>query len=280
MAPLNYSSRLKDSYFSEEYHEERVKSYVDNLNLLYVALTRAADELYVFPRTPKISKEGRPADIGALLYQVLEETHLPGWDEEDQRLVIGQRERVETREPTTADPLHLEEYPVHELAGRVSVRLHFKDYTGDERGEQRTTPVNEGKLLHELFKRVITREDARPAVRSLRLEGVIGAADEEHYARQVEGYLSRPGIAAWFDGRYRVVNEREILLPSVHRVRPDRVMIRDKEVIIVDYKFGHVQSSNHEEQLRAYHHSLSSMNYRDVTAYLWYVTLDRVVRVV
>ena len=55
-APLNYSSKLADSHFREDYLSEHVKAYVDNLNLLYVAFTRAERELYVLPYAPKITK--------------------------------------------------------------------------------------------------------------------------------------------------------------------------------------------------------------------------------
>ena len=66
-APLNYSSKLADSHFREDYLSEHVKAYVDNLNLLYVAFTRAERELYVLPYAPKITKEGKPSDIGSNL---------------------------------------------------------------------------------------------------------------------------------------------------------------------------------------------------------------------
>ncbi|MDR0766744.1 MAG: UvrD-helicase domain-containing protein [Odoribacteraceae bacterium] len=280
MAPLNYSARLKDSYFSDDYHEEHVKSYVDNLNLLYVALTRAGDELHVFPRAPRFNKEGKPVDVGALCYRVLEALALPGWDKEQARLVSGQRGHAGKDSPPPPGLLRLEKYPVHELEGRVSVRYRHGEFTGGEPGEKRNTPVNEGKLLHELFKRVVTRDDARPAARALRVEGVIREEEEEMYARRVEEYACRPAVAAWFDGRYRVMNERDILLPSGRRARPDRVMIDGENVIVVDYKFGRMVTDEHAAQARLYSDTLSLMSYRNVSSYLWYVTLDKIVRVV
>ncbi|MDR2414761.1 MAG: UvrD-helicase domain-containing protein [Odoribacteraceae bacterium] len=280
MAPLNYSSRLKESYFSDDYHEEHARAYVDNLNLLYVALTRAADELYLFPRAPRINKEGKPADVGALLYQVLEVLALPGWDKGKGLLVIGEQQRAREEVPAATDHLYLKEYPVHDLEGRVSIRCRREEFAGDDPGEKRGAPVNEGKLLHELFRRVIKRDDARPAARSLRLEGVIRAEEEERYARRVEEYLSRPNVSGWFDGRCQAINEREILLPSGRRVRPDRVMIDGGQVIVVDYKFGRVQANDHASQVRLYCDSLSLMNHGNISGYLWYVTLDKVVQVV
>jgi ATP-dependent exoDNAse (exonuclease V) beta subunit len=280
VAPLNYSSRLKDSYFSDDYHEEHVKSYVDNLNLLYVALTRAGDELYIFPHAPKISKEGRPADIGALASQVLEGARggspFRAWNGEEGQLVLGKRGAAGGGEPAPVDRLLLEEYPVHVPGERVSVRYRFKEYAG---GEERGTPLNEGKLLHELFKRVLSRDDVERAVHALYLEGVIREGEEAAYRERVEGYLRQPAAAGWFDGRHRVVNERDILLQSGHRTRPDRVMVDGEEVVVVDYKFGRREENAHAEQVRLYCHALSRMNYRNVSGYLWYVNLSKVVPV-
>lgn len=90
-APLNYSSKLADSHFREDYLSEHVKAYVDNLNLLYVAFTRAERELYVLPYAPKITKEGKPSDIGAFLFQVLEASGMPEWNSENSCLIIGEK---------------------------------------------------------------------------------------------------------------------------------------------------------------------------------------------
>ncbi|MDR1414973.1 MAG: UvrD-helicase domain-containing protein [Odoribacteraceae bacterium] len=298
-APVAYSSRLKETHFNEDYRQEQAKTLVDNLNLLYVALTRAGDELHVFPHAPAITKEGKPTDVSALLYQVIEASAdhplLANWNGEERYLVIGQPAPVA---PSPADPssrLHLDDYPVYPVGDRVSVRYRYREFTPDQPAEtpnapldassnaplnaSSNAPLDEGKLLHELFRRVATRADAGRAVRSLCLEGLIPADSESAYLRLLEKHLSRPTASAWFDGTSRVINERDILLPTGHRLRPDRVMIRDGQVTVVDYKFGRSERSAHADQLRAYLQTLSLMDYRPAAAYLWYVTLDKIIRV-
>ncbi len=46
--PVKYSSSLKESLFAEEYNTEHERVYLDNLNLLYVAMTRAENGLIAF----------------------------------------------------------------------------------------------------------------------------------------------------------------------------------------------------------------------------------------
>ena len=48
LTPVNYSSAMAESYFSDSYREERLQLWVDNLNLLYVAFTRACKNLIVW----------------------------------------------------------------------------------------------------------------------------------------------------------------------------------------------------------------------------------------
>ena len=41
LVPVRYSRALADTYFAEDFYWEKSSSYLDNLNLLYVAMTRA-----------------------------------------------------------------------------------------------------------------------------------------------------------------------------------------------------------------------------------------------
>ena len=51
--PLRYSSSLQDTVFANQYYIEKAQSLVDNLNLLYVAFTRAMENLFVFAPIPR-----------------------------------------------------------------------------------------------------------------------------------------------------------------------------------------------------------------------------------
>lgn len=66
--PVKYKKAMAESGFSAEYYRELVYSHVDNINLLYVALTRAAESLHVF-----IPRKGGKS-VGGLLLQASEPT--------------------------------------------------------------------------------------------------------------------------------------------------------------------------------------------------------------
>ena len=256
-----------------------MKSYVDNLNLLYVALTRAERELYVLPYAPKVTKEGKPANIGAFLYQVLErlgsEGRLSGWQSEEMVFAGGERESLASGEESPEDgTLSLDAYPVYDLGERVSVRYSHEDYTDPENAG--LSAVDEGKLLHEIFRRIRTIADADGAVDELWRTGVIPQEEQEYYQEQVRGYLTEGAPSAWFDGSYAVVCERDILLPDAGMARPDRVMLRGDEAVVVDYKFGRKEEKAYRRQVGFYCKLLRQMGYRRVEGHIWYVTLGKI----
>lgn len=57
--PVDYSKKLLDTIYADDYRNEHIQNSVDNLNLLYVAFTRAGRSLHVTGSKGK-KKEGRP----------------------------------------------------------------------------------------------------------------------------------------------------------------------------------------------------------------------------
>ena len=83
----------------------------------------------------------------------------------------------------------------------------------------------------------------------------------------------------WFpENAERVLNESSLIDTDGQLLRPDRVIVNDGRVMIVDYKFGEHHRS-YERQLRKYSDIWHRLGYKDVSAYLWYVHTDEVVKV-
>ena len=58
--------------------------------------------------------------------------------------------------------------------------------------------------------------------------------------------------------------------------RPDRVLLKDGKVTVIDYKFGEQTSKRYHRQMENYIKLIKAMGYVDVKAYLWYVELDKI----
>ena len=109
--------------------------------------------------------------------------------------------------------------------------------------------------------------------------GLLSSTEKGNYLKWVESYLDNPACSAWFDGRYKVINERDILFCRSGKARPDRVMVDGKKAIVVDYKFGQKEEKSYIRQVGFYCKTLRQMGYTDVSGYIWYVTLGKVVPV-
>lgn len=281
-APLNYSSRLAETIFKNDYFDEHLRAYVDNLNLLYVALTRAKSELYIRPYGPKYNKDGSVSlsDAGAFIWYVL--SALKAGEEKmtiDEHMNLRQgnkKNHFAGREKENLD-LMLTDYPVYELGERGSVKYRFRDYLEAE--TTGLTAVDEGKLLHEIFKSIQYTEDVDNAVRMAYLNGLISVIEYDKYCAKIMAYISNPQTSDWFSPHNQIINEKDILFPGGNKVRPDRIIISGDIVRIIDYKFGQSEENKYLKQVKFYCNTLQKMGYPNVEGYIWYVKLGKVVPV-
>ena len=141
--------------------------------------------MYVLPYAPKITKEGKPSDIGAFLFQVLETSGMPEWNSENSCLIIGEKQLITGKEKIEDDnTLSLAEYPIYELNERVSVRYKYEDYTDPETTE--ISAVDEGKMLHEIFRRIETVDDIDRAVNDMYYSGLLTLVERENYREHAD----------------------------------------------------------------------------------------------
>ncbi|KPL16159.1 MAG: hypothetical protein AMS26_05515 [Bacteroides sp. SM23_62] len=278
LLPVKYSSSLRDTYFEQEYHAERFRVYVDHLNLMYVAFTRAMEGLFIFAPLPAREKLTDAADM---LHNVLgshtddppagvqmEDTG-PTWTWGDFDTMGRTREREE------AAQLLIRKLCSHEFSSKLRLQYRGTSFF-DTRAEQR---IHQGNLMHELFSRIRSSSDIDKAIEAVRKAGMIETADAEKLRGEIIGLIQNNDVRDWFDGSWRVIAEQDILTPGGALKRPDRVMLKDDQVIVVDYKFGKEQSAGHRTQVRKYVDMLKQMNVGKVKGFIWYVNLGEVMEV-
>ena len=283
--PVRYKRSMAESGFSAEYYRELVYAHVDNVNLLYVALTRAAESLHVFISR----KTGRT--VGALLLGSLrsgsegqvfigETEGRCLTDERGDHYLFGSFEGPVAggRKESDAEHVVLEEYPTARPA--LKLRLPSQRYF-EEGGEPELAPRNLGILMHRAFEQADDAAQVREAVAHMQADGILSEEDAARLRQRIDRAFELPEVREWFDGSWqRIRNEQEIIVPgSASTRRPDRVMIRGTRVVVVDYKFGALDAERHRRQVAEYLRLLAEMGYDPVEGYLWYVKLGRIERV-
>lgn len=294
IAPIDYSQKqMMGTIYENDFLHEHLQNTVDNLNLLYVAFTRACKGLYVMGR--RRAANSRSALIEQCLPLVAEElpdATIKGLGDEEVTLTFyyGSDENTETTEkakkslnpflqpsePMTVDYRHQES----KVSFRQSNRSHdFVSEKGEDNEQQRSY-IQTGLVLHQLFSTIRTTGDIDDALRQLQFEGVI--YDEHITADRITDMLrkrlSNPKVADWFSTRWTLFNECTILSVEngeVKEQRPDRVMTDGKEWIVVDFKFGGPKPEYYE-QVRMYMALLASMGHTHITGYIWYVYSNKI----
>ena len=282
--PVKYKKAMAESGFSAEYYRELVYSHVDNINLLYVALTRAAESLHVF-----IPRKGGKS-VGGLLLQSIgadgDKALLDGTEgrrtatEEGERFEFGLFTGPVPGGGKASDGRHvvLENYPT--ARADLRLRLPSQRYF-EEEDEVELSPRNFGILMHKAFEEADDRQQIYEAVQRMRDDGTLSPGEAEALRGMIARALAHPVVGEWFGGGWqRVRNENEIIVPGAGSTRrPDRVMIRGTRAVVVDYKFGSREPGRYRRQVGEYLGLLRKMGYTECEGYLWYVKLGEIEKV-
>lgn len=297
LTPVNYSSAMAESYFSDSYREERLQLWVDNLNLLYVAFTRACKNLIVW------CKDEQKDTVSRLLRESIDcmkeikmTCNMPEPDEKDEEanteenddpIVYEYGEICISREKKKSDSTNrLVAIPeaVNVKIESLETEIDFKQSNrsadfirGDEDEEENlhSQYIRQGQLLHTLFASIDTKEDLTAAIERLLFEGVIESAEKAQEIYEIaEKALNLDEVKDWYSGEWTLYNECSIIYNDeqgkMQTRRPDRVMMKDDEVVVVDFKFGK-KKPEYSTQVREYMSLLSEMGYTDIKGYIWYV---------
>ncbi len=273
--PIKYQKGMKDTIYAEEYLREKVYSHVDAINLLYVALTRAKEELYTFiPRSPKDQKI---KGVGALLWSAVNTSN----DNSQTYVEFGTRDTIKqknkSQESESVKNILIRNYPTS--AVRMALRLPTQRYF-QEVGRASLTPRNIGITMHEILNQADTLPEVIAGIELARKQSQLSEQQAIEMKAIIEREFARKEVAEWFGEWEEVRRESDIL--SSHKAgtrRPDRVMISGERAVVVDYKFGEDKLPSHRKQIKEYMQLLSQMGYSRVEGYVWYLTLSEIVRI-
>ncbi len=282
LVPVNYSSTMAESVYRQDYLNERLQLWVDNLNLLYVAFTRAGKNLILW------SKKDQKGTMAELLSAALPQVDKAGEgsrDEEDSIYESGEiypseeeNDNSQALNKLAQKPVKL---PVHMESMRHDIEFRQSNRSADfiagvDEAKSSRRFINRGRLLHTLFSAIETEEDIDDAISRLVFEGIIGRTETEEEIRELTlRAFSQPQIKDWYSGSWQLFNECDIIWQEngeLRNRRPDRVMMRSGTIVVVDFKFGK-PNKKYNKQVQGYIDLLIRMGYdaNTISGYLWYV---------
>jgi len=251
-----------ESYFEEELNEETLALSIDTFNTWYVAFTRAKERLYVIYEKQKEL---------CLFTELLNSFKLKNeFDAGESVFSLGERSVKSKATQKTSDSRQSKGVKINTY-WRDKLTIKKKGFSiADEKSKNLNPEIRKGILVHKALELIQTPTDIDSAIKKLQLEGFLKSEERSDLNEQLSGIIEHSDLASYFSGDYRVMNEKEILIPGNSSYRPDRVMIsKDRHATVIDYKTGQWRKE-HENQLKQYSDLLSEMGYKVDEALLFY----------
>lgn len=304
MIPLEYTTRnsLANTIFKGYGDEEYIQNEVDNLNLLYVAMTRAGHSLFLIgKREEKAHNVALPiCDIIKSLPQELDglDIHVSGIEDKNQMLCVTygrieentdtlsaeKKEKKESYNPFTTSNSESNSITVNinSFVSKAEFRQsnesrRFADDIIEDADRQRM--IRMGTVMHEVFASIKTIDDVEKVLRQMEFDSTLYGEGMTHdiLISTIKERFNNATVKDWFSDRWQLYNECSVITPE-GELRPDRVMTDGEETIVVDYKFGK-RENKHLTQVSTYMDLMRQMGMPNVKGFLWYVKENEVIEV-
>lgn len=262
--PVKAIKNLANTYFRDDFNYEFIQTRLDNLNLLYVTFTRAEERLYVL--VPEIRNT---ENAGKLLKNVL--MNYEGYKEN--KFESGKKDKAKKEEDVKGIRTeNLKHYISSEWYKKIVIspkHIRLNEFIDKDF----TFKTNWGVIGQQILSRMKTKDDIEKAINKVFSEGIIPGAQKEKVRNQVNKILNNKDVKNWFNDKWDVKSETGILLNDGSSLRPCRVITKDGEAIVIDYKTG-IEQEYHKNQLKQYAEKLTGMGFSKVSKYLLYLNSD------
>lgn len=249
----------KSNFFTEvspevaaTYQSIKNKKILEDINLLYVTLTRAEKEMFILSKY-SINKAGVAVDkdsVASLLKDFLEHKGL--WQTEKYHYVFGEplkHKLLECINPEESSPIKLRKEDALDM-------LTSKSYLW---AQDKHDAIERGNTIHQLLAKIYSQKDVDTVVERAFVKGEISAEENKEYKRLLHSICTQPEINSYFVEGIEVWNEKEILHQG-KLLRPDRVVLINKKAVILDYKTGEA-SARFLQQIQEYAQAIEELGY-------------------
>ena len=303
---VQLSGTSESTLFADHYRKERFLQQVDNINTIYVAMTRAVLGMHVIAKTPSAKmleavSDGTASeftDFSQILYWFAENTGMASFEDEGTRHFIRgslpdfkacRKETDSIRQFVVSEGEGYPSIPLNPNAadedrdvrerGRLKFSADSLDFFSEDGAGIEASNRIRGIVLHDILASVTSPSDLESAIQTSSDSGEITKDQKDEVRELLEGRIAEVMERGWFpeDGA-EVMNEVSLIDTDGQVYRPDRVVKSGNKVIVIDYKFGE-HYRKYERQMKKYAELWSRMGYDDVSAFLWYVQTGDIVEV-
>jgi ATP-dependent exoDNAse (exonuclease V) beta subunit len=239
----------------EIFNNHKSEQELDNINLLYVVLTRAVEQLHIISKK-EISAKGEvnTKKYSGLLINYLEFLGL--WDNNQLYYCFGDSKRVLKKEYISKTKVQNEFIST----SRETHNINVVTKSGLLWDTSQKEAIEKGNLIHNIMSKIKTKDDVEFALNEFINNATITLEQAKPLKELVLEIVNYPELKDFYNTSHIIYNERDIITKDGFIIRPDRVVINsNNEATIIDYKTG-VEDIKHIQQLELYEDALKNMH--------------------
>jgi len=255
---LNFN---KDIEFFEDkgksiYENHLMDQELDNINLLYVALTRAQNELHIICTNSCNNKgEENLKKYSGIFINYLRKSNL--WEADKEIFEFGKKTKKEDPNKLS-DSLLIDEFIINpKEIHKINIDAKYAKIWGTSL----ENATNNGNLLHEIMSKINSKLDVDIVLQDFYNNGTLSLNFREKYRQLINDILDHESLRPYYNPNLKSFNEKDIILKNNDPIRADRIVFNsDTEVSIIDYKTGKLKKEDYA-QINNYEYVLSEMGY-------------------
>ena len=251
---------------SSAFNLKKQEELLDNINVLYVALTRAEEQLYVISQTLKEKKDGGfPGNMASFFIKYLIEKGV--YDQDKFEYEFGDKGRISL--PGKILDLVKTIPVVSEVLNPKNIKIAQREAL--MWGTHQQEAISYGNVIHEILAYIKNKSDIDLAITKAIENGLITYDQNEIVYTTLLEIVNHPEISICFDGNIKVLNEQTIVQKYGKTLKPDRIVItQNNEAYLLDYKTG-LPNPKYTKQIQEYQEAIEDLGYKVLKKVLVYI---------
>lgn len=241
-----------NNYAAKQFKDWQAKLELDQFNVLYVALTRAIEKMYIISKKEINEK---CTTFSGLFINFLKKKELYNDTDHIYELGITKKKGVDS----VSDKNESKSLP---YIANHTFNKNFKIVTksGVLWGSSQEIAIQKGNLYHLVLSKIKYASDINNVVEDHYTKGIINAHEKELIHSKLEEIVEHPELKKLFTTQNKIYNE-QIIYTNNSILQPDRIVISPtNELTLIDYKTGSFYSE-YTFQLQKYSQALTEIGY-------------------
>jgi len=255
---VNYGNKLKytGKQGEELFEKQREELELDNLNLLYVALTRAVEQLYIVSEK-KLNSAGEENLNYYSGYFINYLKNINQWNNSQETYSFGNKKRVITKIKSADTTIIQQSFISNSWKNHNISIVANSSLLWDTQQEK---AIKYGNLIHEILSKIKTEKDIFKVVNQYLYSGVLNKKEKKEVFNSVNDIVTHKQLKYYFQKNLEVYTEQEIVTSNKKTIILDRIIVNKNNITILDYKTGKPHKK-HLQQITTYAEALKNLNY-------------------